>query len=74
MTDTGPATVLPNGLRIPGNGPSLLLRGLRKSFGNVVEMDGLDLEVTRGECFGLLGPNGAGKTTTIELRFRMTIF
>jgi ABC-2 type transport system ATP-binding protein len=47
--------------------PSLLLRGLRKSFADVVAVDGLDLEVTRGECFGLLGPNGAGKTTTIEI-------
>jgi ABC-2 type transport system ATP-binding protein len=67
MTDTGAAAVLPNGLRTPGNSPSLLLRGLRKSFGDVVAVDGLDLEVTRGECFGLLGPNGAGKTTTIEI-------
>src|ERR1039458_3128841 len=50
-----------------GNAPSLLLRGLRKSFGDVVAVDGLDLEVARGECFGLLGPNGAGKTTTIEI-------
>jgi ABC-2 type transport system ATP-binding protein len=33
----------------------------------VVAVDGLDLEVRRGECFGLLGPNGAGKTTTIEI-------
>jgi len=49
------------------NGPSLLLRGLRKSFADVVAVDGLDLEVKRGECFGLLGPNGAGKTTTIEI-------
>jgi ABC-2 type transport system ATP-binding protein len=48
-------------------GPSLLLRGLRKSFADVVAVDGIDLEVTRGECFGLLGPNGAGKTTTIEI-------
>jgi ABC-2 type transport system ATP-binding protein len=56
-----------NGLRTQENGPSLLLRGLRKSFGDVVAVDGLDLEVTRGECFGLLGPNGAGKTTTIEI-------
>jgi ABC-2 type transport system ATP-binding protein len=47
--------------------PSLLLRGLRKAFGDVVAVDGLDLEVARGECFGLLGPNGAGKTTTIEI-------
>jgi ABC-2 type transport system ATP-binding protein len=52
----------------PGeNSPSLLLRGLRKAFGDVVAVDGLDLEVARGECFGLLGPNGAGKTTTIEI-------
>jgi ABC-2 type transport system ATP-binding protein len=45
----------------------LLLRGLRKAFGDVVAVDGIDLEVARGECFGLLGPNGAGKTTTIEI-------
>ncbi len=51
----------------PGNGPSLLLRGLRKTFADVVAVDGIDLEVTPGECFGLLGPNGAGKTTTIEI-------
>lgn len=49
------------------NGLSLLLRGLRKAFADVVAVDGLDLEVRRGECFGLLGPNGAGKTTTIEI-------
>jgi ABC-2 type transport system ATP-binding protein len=49
------------------SGPSLLLRGLRKSFADVIAVDGIDLEVTRGECFGLLGPNGAGKTTTIEI-------
>ena len=47
--------------------PSLLLRGLRKAFGDLVAVDGLDLEVARGESFGLLGPNGAGKTTTIEI-------
>ncbi len=48
-------------------GPSLSLSGLRKTFGDVVAVDHLDLEVMRGECFGLLGPNGAGKTTTIEI-------
>ena len=47
--------------------PSLLLRGLRKAFADVVAVDGIDLEVAPGECFGLLGPNGAGKTTTIEI-------
>lgn len=41
--------------------------GLRKRYPDVVAVDGLDLEVRRGECFGLLGPNGAGKTTTIEM-------
>ena len=47
--------------------PTLLLRGLRKAFGDVVAVAGIDLEVASGECFGLLGPNGAGKTTTIEI-------
>ena len=42
-------------------------RGLRKSYGELLVVDGLDLDVQRGECFGLLGPNGAGKTTTIEI-------
>ena len=43
------------------------VRGLRKAYSDVVAVDGLDLEVRSGECFGLLGPNGAGKTTTIEI-------
>ncbi|MBI4410393.1 MAG: ABC transporter ATP-binding protein [Gemmatimonadetes bacterium] len=42
-------------------------RGLIKRYDDVVAVDGLDLEVRSGECFGLLGPNGAGKTTTIEI-------
>jgi ABC-2 type transport system ATP-binding protein len=46
---------------------ALHVRGLRKAYSDVVAVDGLDLEVRRGECFGLLGPNGAGKTTTIEI-------
>jgi ABC-2 type transport system ATP-binding protein len=46
---------------------ALSLRNLRKEFKDVVAVDGLDLEVHAGECFGLLGPNGAGKTTTIEI-------
>jgi ABC-2 type transport system ATP-binding protein len=41
--------------------------GLVKRYPGVVAVDGLDLEVRRGECFGLLGPNGAGKTTTVEI-------
>jgi ABC-2 type transport system ATP-binding protein len=47
--------------------PALSVTGLRKQYGEVVAVDGLDLEVRPGECFGLLGPNGAGKTTTIEI-------
>ncbi|HEU5050128.1 MAG TPA: ABC transporter ATP-binding protein [Gemmatimonadales bacterium] len=47
--------------------PALLVRNLRKRYGDVLAVDGLDLEVRPGECFGLLGPNGAGKTTTIEI-------
>ena len=40
---------------------------LVKKYGELVAVDGLDLEVRAGECFGLLGPNGAGKTTTVEI-------
>lgn len=46
---------------------ALRIEGLRKAFADVQAIDGLNLEVRRGECFGLLGPNGAGKTTTIEI-------
>ncbi|HTW81336.1 MAG TPA: ABC transporter ATP-binding protein [Terracidiphilus sp.] len=46
---------------------SLLIRGLHKAFADVKAVDGIDLAVHPGECFGLLGPNGAGKTTTIEI-------
>ena len=50
----------------PSTSP-LRVRGLRKAYADVVAVDGLDLEIAPGECFGLLGPNGAGKTTTIEI-------
>ena len=46
---------------------ALHIQGLRKVYKDVVAVDGLDLEVPAGQCFGLLGPNGAGKTTTIEI-------
>jgi len=47
---------------------AIRVRGLSKRFPpDVLAVDGLDLEVRRGECFGLLGPNGAGKTTTLEI-------
>ncbi|HEY8797514.1 MAG TPA: ATP-binding cassette domain-containing protein, partial [Candidatus Dormibacteraeota bacterium] len=43
------------------------IRGLRKSYGPIEALRGIDLTVSEGEVFGLLGPNGAGKTTTVEI-------
>jgi len=50
----------------------VVCRGLAKSYGDVRAVDGLDLTIQAGECFGLLGPNGAGKTTTIEIMEGLT--
>ncbi|MHB8680896.1 MAG: ABC transporter ATP-binding protein [Acidimicrobiales bacterium] len=47
--------------------PAIATRGLTKHYGDVVALEGLDLEVGPGEVLGYLGPNGAGKTTTIRL-------
>ena len=46
---------------------AISIRGLGKRYGEFVAVDGLDLDIRRGEIFALLGPNGAGKTTTIEI-------
>ena len=46
---------------------AIQVRGLRKSYGDVEAVRGIDLEISIGEVFALLGPNGAGKTTTIEI-------
>ena len=43
------------------------IRGLRKDYGGIAAVDGIDLDIARGETFALLGPNGAGKSTTIEI-------
>jgi ABC-2 type transport system ATP-binding protein len=50
----------------PGE-PVVRVRGLRKSYGDVAAVRGIDLDVQLGEVFALLGPNGAGKTTTVEI-------
>jgi ABC-2 type transport system ATP-binding protein len=47
--------------------PAIAIRGLRKSYGGVIALDGVDLTVRRGEVLALLGPNGAGKTTLVEI-------
>jgi ABC-2 type transport system ATP-binding protein len=48
-------------------GPAIEVKGLRKSFGSTVVLDGIDFTVARGAVFCLLGPNGAGKTTVINI-------
>jgi ABC-2 type transport system ATP-binding protein len=52
---------------LENSAPALRVEGLKKAYDEVVAVDGLNLQVETGECFGLLGPNGAGKTTTIEI-------
>jgi ABC-2 type transport system ATP-binding protein len=46
---------------------AISVRGLRKSYGALAAVQGVDFEIEQGEVFGLLGPNGAGKTTTVEI-------
>ena len=51
----------------PRSEEAVVVRRLRKVFGSLVALEGLDLSIRRGEVFGLLGPNGSGKTTTIRM-------
>ncbi|GGL66529.1 daunorubicin resistance protein DrrA family ABC transporter ATP-binding protein [Wenxinia marina] len=52
---------------IPPTDPAIRARGLIKRFGDLAAVDGIDLDVPRGEIFAILGPNGAGKTTLIRM-------
>jgi putative spermidine/putrescine transport system ATP-binding protein len=51
----------------PAKPPDVRLSGLRKTYGDVVAVAGIDLEIARGEFFTLLGPSGSGKTTTLRM-------
>ena len=64
-----------NGFAAPGRDgePAISLRGVVKRYGDIVAVNGLDLEVSPGICFGLLGPNGAGKSTTMRMLTAQTI-
>src|SRR5437588_660683 len=72
MTETTVHAVPPT-VQVAGGTAAVLCRGLVKRYGDVVAVDGLDLTVRHGECFGLLGPNGAGKTTTLEILEGLTV-
>ncbi len=52
---------------MPSDRIALGIRGLRKTFGRTVAVDGIDLDIPAGSFYGLLGPNGAGKTTTLSM-------
>jgi lipooligosaccharide transport system ATP-binding protein len=56
-----------------GARPALRMHGVVKRYGSIVAVDGLDLEVPSGICFGLLGPNGAGKSTTMRMLTAQTL-
>jgi ABC-2 type transport system ATP-binding protein len=54
-----------------GSQPAIAATGLRKSFGDKLVLDGIDLDVTAGTIFSLLGPNGAGKTTAVQILYTL---
>src|SRR6476660_7717429 len=58
---------------VAGSAPAISLHGVVKRYGEIVAVNGLDLEVPPGVCFGLLGPNGAGKSTTMRMLTAQTL-
>ena len=79
-TTSGPASgdrlgsAAPAAGPVPASGPPVAarVRGLRKSFGRTVAVNGIDLDVPAGSVFGMLGPNGSGKTTLIRMLLGLT--
>ena len=67
MTASSAAAVRPRTGEPLDPDAAISIRGLVKRYGDFVAVDGLDLDIRRGEIFALLGPNGAGKTTTVEI-------
>jgi lipooligosaccharide transport system ATP-binding protein len=59
--------------RAAGGAAAISIRGVVKRYGAIVAVNGLDLEVPAGVCFGLLGPNGAGKSTTMRMLTAQTL-
>src|SRR3954466_14501419 len=58
--------------RVAESMPCIEARGLRKSFGNTVALDGIDMRVEEGRILGIIGPNGAGKTTALNAILGLT--
>lgn len=54
-------------MNVPNGNVEISVRGLKKAFGDIVALDGIDLSIAAGECYGLLGPNGAGKSTAMNI-------
>jgi ABC-2 type transport system ATP-binding protein len=67
VTSTSAAAPLQTPVGPPDHDAAISIRGLVKRYGDFAAVDGLDLDIRRGEIFALLGPNGAGKTTTVEI-------
>ena len=67
MTSTPAAAALRHPPEPLDPSAAISIRGLVKRYGDFTAVDGLDLDIRRGEIFALLGPNGAGKTTTVEI-------